>query len=389
MKQLAEKVLILSCNTGQGHNTVAKAIQEALNKRGVPADIRDGLAFDSEHASRLISGVHNMSAVYAPELFVLGNRTAERATARALETAQPTGCYLANARYAAKLYRYIREGGYTAAVMPHVFPAEAMTEIRRRFAPDFRATFVATDYACAPFVGETDLDLYCIPHSALAEDFIRGGVDPSRIAVTGIPVQDKLLHLPCREDARAALRLPQDAPVVQIMTGSMGYGHTDALLRALLPKLPPQGLALVLCGNNAHLLRSLQKQFGSERRVRLLPYCSNVETYLASADVLLTKPGGLSITEAAVCAVPTVLTAPLPGWEARNVAFFTAHGMAEAAETPEALASAASALLRDPDRCAAMRAAQRSNTHPAAAEDIASRLLTSAGFSRGCSFQDA
>ena len=67
MKQPAEKVLILSCNTGQGHNTVAKAIQEALNKRGAPADIRDGLAFDSEHASRLISGVHNMSAVYAPE----------------------------------------------------------------------------------------------------------------------------------------------------------------------------------------------------------------------------------------------------------------------------------------------------------------------------------
>lgn len=370
-----ERILLLSCNTGQGHNSTAKALAEEFARRGAVADIRDALAFASPSASRFVSGVHNMSAVYAPALFSIGNRSAIRATARAVGSQRPSGCYLCNALYAKRLYTHIRQNGYAAVVTPHVFPAEALTAIRRRFDLPIPVAFVATDYSCAPYVGETQLDLYCIAHPKLSADFVRWGVPRSRIAATGIPVRACFRSPMEKGTARALLGLPQEAAVILIMTGSMGNGHTGALLEALLPRLPQRGLVLVMGGSNERLKRSLRGQYQSDPRVRVLDYCGNVETYLRAADVLLTKPGGLSCTEALVSGIPLVLTTPLPCWEAQNTAFFTSRGMACTADSPEALAAAACNLLRDPAARQRMLLAQKRNARPRAAVAVCDLVL--------------
>ena len=91
---------------------------------------------------------------------------------------------------------------------------------------------------------------------------------------------------------------------------------------------------------------------------------------MAASDVLVTKPGGLSATESAVCEIPTVLTTPIPGWEEENVAFFTSHGLARFASTPEEIGRQVRLLMEDWDARNAMAEHQRQEINKQAASEI-------------------
>ena len=368
------KALILSCNCGEGHKSASRAIAEQLLHRGIPCEIRDTLSFESERASRFVGNVHTKSALHAPRLFAIGNQLAERES----RTGRDSICYRANASYAGRLHRYIIENGFDTIIMPHIFPTEALTCIRRRY-PETRLTtcFVATDYAPAPFLGETDADLYCIPHEYLRNAFVECGVPAYKIAATGIPVRERFLSHAEKEEARARLSLPGGRPILLVMTGSMGYGNAEALVAALRTRIPGADV-LVMGGNNERLKRTLRTTFAEDAQVSVLDYTNEVSLYLDAADLLFTKPGGLSSTEAAVKGIPMIHTAPIPGWEAENAAFFETLGLSCTGDTPEAQADAAAALLAAPDAMEQMRKRQRAEINPHAAEDIATLLLTRA-----------
>ena len=97
--------------------------------------------------------------------------------------------------------------------------------------------------------------------------------------------------------------------------------------------------------------------------------------YLDAADLLFTKPGGLSSTEAAVKGIPMVHTAPIPGWESDNAAFFEALGLSRTGDTPLLQADQAALLLASPTAMERMRERQRREINPHAAEDISALLL--------------
>ena len=109
-------------------------------------------------------------------------------------------------------------------------------------------------------------------------------------------------------------------------------------------------------------------------QVRALPYTERVGEYLDASDVLVSKPGGLSSTEAAVKEIPLVHMAPLPGWEEDNVRFFTARGMSLTGEGSGEMAAAAARLLSDPAAAERMCACQRREINKHAASDILDAL---------------
>ncbi len=365
------KVLILSCNCGEGHNSAGKAVQEQFLHRGIPCEIRDTLSFESERASRFVGNVHTKSALYAPRLFAIGTQLAERESHRN----RASVCYRANASYAGRLYRYISENGFDTIVMPHIFPTEALTCIRRRHPEaELLTCFIATDYACVPFLGETDADLYCIPHEYLRHSFAESGIPAHKIAATGIPVRERFLSHAEKAEARARLGLPVEGQLLLVMTGSMGYGNVEALLAALRARIPAAHV-LVMGGNNERLKRTLRTEFATDTQISVLDYTNEVSLYLDAADLLFTKPGGLSSTEAAVKGIPMVHTAPIPGWESDNAAFFEALGLSRTGDTPLLQADQAALLLASPAAMERMRERQRREINPHAAEDISALLL--------------
>ena len=117
------KTLILSCNTGGGHNTAGRALLEELNRRDLPAEMLDALSFGRKHTSRIVSQSYINVASVTPKLFGgiyhLGDFISS--------SHRKSPVYLANAHYAETLHRYIVENGFDTVLCPHLFPAEALT----------------------------------------------------------------------------------------------------------------------------------------------------------------------------------------------------------------------------------------------------------------------
>lgn len=359
------KVLILSCNTGGGHNTAGRAVKEELDARGIPCEMKDALSFGAEKTSRIVSGGYVTIAKQAPHVFGYIYQAGD--TVSSWKIRSPV--YFANTLYAKKLYQYIMDHDYDTIVCPHLFPAEALTYIRAKFHPSFRCYAVATDYVCIPFWEETKMDAYFIPHPDLIEEFAQKGIPREKLVVTGIPVSSSFLPKLSRTEARACLGLNQEKKIYLVMTGSMGFGDTSALVEKMVSDPEQDYFSVVLTGNNDKLKSELDAAFSKEK-VLAVPFTNQVALYMDACDVLLTKPGGLSSTEAAVKNVPFVHTAPIPGCETKNASFFSSRKMSFFAPDLNASAAMAAELMENPEKQRMMIEAQQKNINGRAAADI-------------------
>ncbi len=366
------KTVILTCSTGQGHNSAALAVREALEERGAVCEVRDALAFLGDNVSDAITGAFVNIAVKTPRAF--GFMYAAGEFIRSDKRKSPV--YFANALYAENLRRYLEEEEVDAAVCPHLFPAEALTYLKRKHALPARCYYVSTDYACIPFLEETDMDVVFTPHADLSGQFVRRGIRPERLFPTGIPVRNEYLSSQDRADARALLDLPAGLPCYLVMTGGEGCGDAGTLTKKLLERLKSRDARIVvLTGRNAALRESLETRFGEDVRVHAVAFTERVPLYMDACDVLLTKPGGISSTEAAVKGIPIVHTPPIPGVETLNAQFFAERGMSILAPTEDSAAENAIRLAGDAEQCARMLAAQRQYLVRGAAERIAAHIF--------------
>ena len=364
------KALILSCNTGQGHNTAAKALLEALTNREIPCEMRDTLTFGGKYASQTVSGSYIKITQRAPGLFGRMYRVGDLVSNPRVHSP----VYFANALYARALGEYITQNEIDTVFSPHLFPAEALTHLRKR-GLHVRSYGVATDYTCTPFWEETDVDLFFIPHADLRAEYEGKGFAPGRLMETGIPVSGRFREKTPRAAARARLGLKREGDIFLLMTGSMGFGDVPDIVDGLLAQAEPTARVLVLAGSNHRLMEALAGRYGGEPRVKPIPFTKEVALYMDACDVLLTKPGGLSSTEAAVKRVPMVHTAPIPGCETINARFFDRHGASVATEGPAESVRAAVRLAGDPLACERMLRCQRELVNPRAADEILDHVL--------------
>lgn len=215
------KVLLLSCSTGEGHNRCAQAVRDALDARGVTAGLSDMLRmFGGNNGPLSFDRVLNRISGSTPSVFGAMYHAGEVYSA----TGIPSPVYLANTRYAEKLGAVLREGDYDAVVCSHLFPMEALTKLRKKDPPRAKCYGVLSDYTCIPFLAETDLDAYFLPHEEVRDACVRAGMDAGRLKVTGMPVAKTFREPMTRAEARAALGLPQDRKIYLIMTGGIGCG---------------------------------------------------------------------------------------------------------------------------------------------------------------------
>lgn len=365
-KEAILKVLILSCNTGQGHNSAGRAVYQRLAGLGVACEMKDALSFAGEKASRVVSSCYVNITTHAPFLFHgLYNAGNLISTSRL-----KSPVYWANLSYTDNLYRYIEDNGFDCVVTPHLFPAEALTHLKRKHALSARCYAVATDYTCIPFWEETELDGYFLPHRDLVGEFADKGLPRERLYPLGIPVSQAFAQHTGQSQARAQLGLPEEGKLFMMMSGSMGFGNLEDLLARLLRLCHNGEHVLVLGGGNEKMKQRLRLRYQSHPQVTILDFTSQVPLYMDACDLLFTKPGGLTSTEAAVKQLPLVHTDPIPGCETKNARFFKQRGLSLSQKNPAELLAAAYRLAYDENAQAAMFAAQRRHVDPDAADNI-------------------
>ena len=368
------KVLILSCDTGEGHNSAAAAVAGALTRKGIENRVFDPLVLAGKYAERFVSGAYTAIMKNAPSAF--------NALYRAGDIYSSTGItspvYHANARYAANLRSFIETNGYDRVVCTHLYPMETMTAIRKAGEFPVPCYGVLTDYTCIPFLAETDLDGYFIAHEDLRAELVEKGIPSERIIVTGIPVDEKFADHMDKAAARNYLAIPQQQDVFLVMSGGIGVGNAGAICDEILLRHGGGVFTVyILVGRNSDLKQTLEEKYAGNEHVRIVTFTKKVNVYMNAADVMLSKPGGLTSTEAAVAQVPLVQLLVYTACEAPNIAFFASHGLSERAEDAADAAAKAVALARDKEKAAAMREAQRATIAPDAADKIAERIVLS------------
>lgn len=376
------KVLICSSNTGEGHNYCSKALQAALSARGIESDIIDTLALAGHRISHIAAKAYLFSSKsnLFRTVYTLGGLVDKLLQGKG--TKSPV--YVVNSVYSKHLYNLIVYNGYDAVICPHLYPSETLTYLRRTDGFEIPAFYVATDYTCIPFISETELDGYIIPHRDLAAEYTENDMPADKLYPLGIPVIEskfttRLEQPKARKKVVAEFNLPNsriDGRWFLMMSGSMGHGNLEGLVQELINRCDERDKVICVCGRNKKTFKQLKKRFAHEGRVVPVGFTNEISLLMDASDVLLTKPGGITSTEACIKNIPVVHTEPIPGLENHNVDFFVSHGMSCTAPTVGEQADLAFRLCASAEMRERMLQAQRDNTNPHAADDVISLVVS-------------
>lgn len=361
------RALILSCNTGGGHNSCAAAIKEVYDAHGDYCVIDDALRFISDGISNLISTWHVRIYRYAPKLFRFGYGFSERHPAL-FEGKSPINRLMTT--HTDQIYSYLCDGQFDVVICTHPFAAIVLSAVLEEHPMPFATCLVATDYTCSPSTEESRLDRCFIPDSSLRDDFRSPNIPWSKMVASGIPIRQMFLRQLEKPTAKARFGIAPDHKHLLMACGSMGCGPMVKLAHLLSLRLPANCDLTIVCGTNQKLRKKLEHTFAGIPNVHPLGFVDDMSALLDSADLYLTKPGGLSVTEAAVKALPMVLVDAVAGCESHNRRFFLRLGGAATGHDPEQLTEVCLSLLADESRRAEMSAALASCSKPNASECI-------------------
>lgn len=370
--------LIMSCSTGGGHNAAAFAVKEELARRGHQVKLLDPYSLKSKRLARIVGKVYILIAQKFPRLFGLMYLLAEGC--RRLPFRSPV--YYANKPMAQRLAKYLEEHPVDVILMTHLFPAEIITNMKLQGMQVPKTVFIATDYTCIPFTEETVCDYYVIPHKKLIDEYVGFGIPREKLLTFGIPVRSAFGQTPpgaasgnqelSKTAARLKLGLPEDRRYLLISGGSIGAGGVKHAIQVLTPWLAEHKDAecIVICGKNKALYKYMKRLEKKGERLRSVWYTSEMDLYLRACDIYLTKPGGLSSTEAAVSGTPMIHITPIPGCETHNRNFFEKYYMCIAAKDPKKSLLPALVRLEDREMTDLMRRAQYNTINGHACSDI-------------------
>ena len=207
------------------------------------------------------------------------------------------------------------------------------------------SVFIATDYVCIPFTEETNCDYYVVPGKAQVRDFLKRGIPKEKILPYGIPVGRKFDTVrteaedgKLRAYARKSLGLDQNRKYILLTGGSIGAGNMVTYTKILWKwfwKRKISGTVLVVCGNNEKLYTKMQRLKKKHKQdLVVIKRTDEMAKYMYACDIFMSKPGGLSSTEAAVTNVPYIHMKPIPGCESKNIKYFSQNGMSYAVHWP-------------------------------------------------------
>jgi processive 1,2-diacylglycerol beta-glucosyltransferase len=368
------RIAILHATAGSGHKRAAQALAAAISelRPGVTVREVDTLVFASRFYRGAYAASYNAMAARAPRLWGVLYHSWELAPVnRGLGTARLALDRL-NLR---RLVRVCDREAPDAIVCTHFLPVEALSYARGRGRLTVPLYCVITDFTAHPFWAFPHVDRYFVASEQVAAELSGHGVPRPRIEVTGIPIDPRFAHPLGRAEARARFGLDLDRPMVLVMGGGSGVGPLVDVAERLAAG-PARPRVVVVCGTN-HALRERIDQLSAalSGQIRTLGFTTEIDALMEACDVVVSKAGGLTCSEALVKAAPLVIFRPTPGQEVRNADYLERGGAALHADTIGEVETAVARLLADTAVRTRMRDAATKLAHPDAAEHVARRVL--------------
>ncbi len=368
------KVLFLSVPTGQGHHQTAKAVLEYFKgNEDVECRFLDIMDYISPVLAESLQKGYLLSTKMTPHVY---GRFYDIADRRDYTKDSVLGKMLQSIM-THKLFAYLKQYDPDIIVSTHVFSAIALTYLKRKYSYRAKTIAIVTDFTIHPFWEDAEVDYYVTASELLNFQAIKKGCPPDRVKPLGIPIQPHFAQKMPKEEARAKLGI-KDQFTILFMMGSMGYGHKTMSTIRSLDRMNEDFQLITVCGNNKKLKERIDAMT-KHKSIINYGYTNEVSTLMDAADCIITKPGGLSSSEALAKELPIIAFNPIPGQEDRNKEFMLNNGIAMYASATFPVEEAVYQLLHYDYKVEMLKENMKRVAKPYAAASVGKFMLELAG----------
>ncbi len=239
----------------------------------------------------------------------------------------------------------IRKFAPDVIISTQMIPAAMTSYLKQRGKVPASVIGVLTDFGVHDFWKQKSIDRYCVAHESILGG--EASSTPSRAIVTGVPLMPDFAFPMSQSEARRELTLPEDAPVVLVLGGGLGLSVDTAAISLLQRQSATH--VIVMPGKNNKARAALDQLAAQHpQRLKVCDWTDRMDIYLRAADIVVGKPGGISVAEALACGRPLLATRSLGGQEGFNIDFLSRHGVGGLVPDGELL-TRVDELLRQPD----------------------------------------
>ncbi|MGI6113241.1 MAG: MGDG synthase family glycosyltransferase [Mahellales bacterium] len=359
------KALLLSVSAGAGHMAAAQAIKEYIDEH-YPKDqamVIDTLKYINPIVDKVIIGSYIGAVKVTPLIYKKLYEYAEKGEG-ILEATQKF-----NELMSSHILNLVRDFQPDIITTTHPFPMEMISTLKRKKLIDIPLLSVITDFTVHSMCVQSLVDGYVIANEDIRYDLLNKGIPENKIFPLGIPVHHNFTVQVDKPLIKKQLGL-KDLPVILIMGGSLGMGQIKKIYQALAASTLDIQL-IIVTGTNKKLKTQLDKLVkDAPKKVVLLGYSENIHQLMAITDIIITKPGGLTVSEAMIKHLPMILISPIPGQEEKNAQYLTNMGIAAKVSGASDCTTVVAQLLENPLRLRHMRRMARLKARPNACKDI-------------------
>jgi len=266
-----------------------------------------------------------------------------------------------------------------AVICTQAFPCGMVADYKKTYGSDLPLIAVLTDYVPHAYWIYDRVDYYIVPSEDIASSLIKRDVSAKKVKPLGIPFDPKFIQPQEKTDLIHKYKLKAGVPVVLIMGGGQGLGPIKTIVRAL-EKVKPDIQEIVVTGTNRKLYKTLKRRIKRyKKKILLFGYVQHINELMDLADIVISKPGGVTTSEVLAKGKPMVIVKPLPGQEANNTRYLTSSGAALKVDKPKGVYQAVNDLIEHPHKLVRINEAVKRIAKPQASIDIAKFVLKELG----------
>ncbi|MDW5472141.1 diglucosyl diacylglycerol synthase [Staphylococcus equorum] len=255
------------------------------------------------------------------------------------------------------------------------FPTPVMSVLTEQFDMNIPIATVMTDYRMQKNWITPHSQRYYLATEDLKDEFASIGIPKSQIKVTGIPIADKFEEDIDKTSWLRQNNLASDKPTILMSAGAFGVSKGfDQMIQEILNR-SPHSQVVMICGKNKELKRTLSAQFKNYDNVLIVGYTKHMNEWMASSQLMITKPGGITISEALTRQTPMIFLNPAPGQELENANYFEEKGFGLIADTPEEAIQQVATLTNTPSKIAEMTQSMNESRIPYSTYKLCNDLL--------------
>lgn len=357
-------VLLLSVSTGDGHFKAAEALRENIEMTcpGSRTLIVDTFKYVNPIVDKLIVGSYLNLLKKTPQIYGKLYEISEK------DDFIVDFSKAVNKLLSFRLENLIHEFKPSVIVCTHPFPLQMVSSLKRYRKIFTPAVAVITDYFAHPLWLHNNIDAYVVAHEYMKYEMVERGMDEHRIHTFGMPVSMRFSQKMNKQTILNELGLDQKLTLL-IMGGSLGFGEIKDIFMKMLDCKKDLQL-IVVTGRNTKLKGELELHaVSSSKKVRVFSYTNEIADLMDVSDFIITKPGGMTISEALVKELPLLLISPIPGQEERNAHFLINNGAAVRLLESDKAENILNQIINNPLRIKHMREMARFLSRPHASQN--------------------